>query len=179
MAEDFVTARPYAKALFEVAQQHKNLSHWSNVLQILVLIAADQNVEKFLTDPRINWQQRADLFIDVCGKKIDIEGKNLIHILAQNRRLSMLPTITAIYEEFRAAAEGVIKARVISAITLSATQQQKLQSALKQRLHGKEPALEYEQDESILGGLKIHIKDTVIDASIRGSLNKLKQNLMV
>ena len=99
MESKYVTAHPYAKAIFAVAMAAKALKEWSEFLNVLSLIAQNPNATKLLIDPRVNWQQRADLFIDVCDKKITAEEKNLITLLAQNDRLQLAPDIAEIYEE--------------------------------------------------------------------------------
>ncbi len=177
MAENYIIARSYAKAIFKVALAENKLPQWSGILNNLALIASHPQVRKFLTDPRTSWQQRADLFIDICGKILANTGKNFVRILALNRRLPIMLGIAEFYEELRAACEGIVKATAVSARTLDKKQQKKLQQALQQRLQSK-IALQYEQDKSLLGGIVIRIGDRVIDGSARGKLERLKKCLV-
>ena len=171
-----VIARPYAKAAFAVAMAAKKLQQWSDLLDMLTLIAENSAVINFLKDPRTDWQQNAELFIDTCGKAINKENKNFINILALNGRLQAIPDIAALYEELRNAYENVIKAIVISTEKLTSSQQEKLEQALQTKLQNQ-VVLQYTQDETILGGLIIRIGDRVIDGSIREKLRRLKQIL--
>lgn len=183
MDSGYVTAHPYAKAIFAIAVADETLQQWSRLLSSLALIAKDSYVIDFLIDPRVNWQQRADLFIDICGKKLTDEEHNFVSLLAQNHRLQIMPYIAKIYEKLHTTEAGIVKARVISATKLSANQKEKLQQALQKRLQRvgavREPSvLEYEIDKSILGGLIIWVGDQVIDGSIRNKLNRLEQYLL-
>lgn len=174
MSENSIIARPYAKAIFQIAMAQKHLSKWSEALTFLAAIAQDAAAQQVITDPRISWQQKATLFVNLS--KLNQIGQNLINILAANRRLLVLPEIARSYEELRALETGLINVRVIATAPLTKNQQQKLQAALKQRFQ-KDIAIQCEQDQAILGGLKIHIGDQVIDGSIRGALNKLRTGL--
>jgi F-type H+-transporting ATPase subunit delta len=116
--------------------------------------------------------QVADIFNEVAGDKLDQEGKNLVKLLAENGRLSLLPEIAAMYEIQRAEAEGSIDAEIISAYAVSDAQRSKVSESLKQRL-GREINLSVTIDESLVGGVIIRAGDMVIDGSVRGKLEKL------
>ena len=112
------------------------------------------------------------LLISVCADEIDDQGRNYIKLLAQIRRLVLLPDITALYEYYRAEAEGKIEAEVISAKDITEQQMGNIAQALKKRL-GREVSISARTDSSLLGGAIIRAGDLVIDGSVRGKLNKL------
>jgi len=174
MANDLVVARPYAKAIFAFALADDRLQHWSEILMELAFIAKDSRVQALLSDPRISWHERAALFTDICGKTLDAKGKNLVQVLAMNRRLAILPEIAEFYDELRSKQENIVKAEIKSAMTMDKKQQEKLQKAIEKRLQTKIVA-QYTTDESLLGGITIQIGDRVIDGSVRGQLEKLEK----
>jgi F-type H+-transporting ATPase subunit delta len=133
MAEKSTIARPYAKALFELALEDKKLDAWSQALGMAAAVVADPRVKKLLTSPHLTTEQLADLVIDICGKILDVEGQNFIRVLASNRRLGLLPEIDVIFEKLKAEFENVVDVTVTSAAPLSAEQQQAYASALHQR----------------------------------------------
>lgn len=176
MADNLSVARPYAKAVFNTALEHDKLEQWSKLLNTLVAIATDNRVQQFLTTPSITWQQRADLFTDVC-KELSPNEKNFIKVLALNQRLTVLPDILTLFENLSATRAGVVKAKVITFKPLTEQQKTKLKQALEKRLQSK-VELEEDQDPTILGGLKIYIgNDRVIDGSVRGELDQLTKIL--
>ena len=116
------------------------------------------------------------LVVDVCGKKLDKAGQDMIRVLVDNDRLELLPEIFRQYETYRAEAEKVVKAHVTSAFPVSSKQKSDIISALKKRL-GREVTLECEVDKSLLGGAIIRAGDMVIDGSITGHLDRLTHAL--
>jgi F-type H+-transporting ATPase subunit delta len=176
MASNFSVARPYAKAIFTIALANNKLPHWSQTLMMLAFIAKDSRIEALLSDPRISWHERAALFTDICGKALDAKGKNLVQILAMNRRLIILPEIAEFYEKLFGRQQNIVKAKIKSAMTIDKTQQEKLQKAIEKRLQTKIEA-QYAIDDSLLGGVTIRIGDRVIDGSVRGQLEQLDKSL--
>lgn len=177
MAEITTIARPYAQAVFATAKEQGKLKDWSDMLQLAAAVASHPEVAVAVDSPRLDKAQRGQLIIDICGDKLDAGGKNLLRVLAENGRLSLLPEIAALYEAERAAAESRITAEVISATALSDTQKHAIASALKKRL-GREVALKCQVDETLLGGAVIRAGDMVIDGSVTGKLNKLSAALL-
>jgi F-type H+-transporting ATPase subunit delta len=176
MAENITIARPYAQAIFSLAQEQGDLKGWSDILQFAATVAADPEMVAVIDSPRFDTNQMADLFIDICGDKLNDAGKNMIRVLADNDRLSLLPEVAELYEAERASVEGTIVAEVISASTLNDAQQKNIAEALKKRL-GRDVTLECKIDESLLGGAIIRAGDVVIDGSVVGKLEKLTSAL--
>jgi len=172
MAELTTVARPYAQAVFERAQQTGRLADWSAMLQFAAAVAADGTMREAIEGTRLTRQQLADLFIEIGGDRLDQEGRNLIRLLAENRRLALLPEIAAVYEVLRAEAESTVEAQMISAYPLTEEQKQRIAESLKRRL-GRNVNLTAEVDESLIGGAIIHAGDLVIDGSVRGKLDRL------
>jgi F-type H+-transporting ATPase subunit delta len=176
MAENITIARPYAQAIFSLAQEQGDLKGWSDMLQFAAAVAADPEMVAVIDSPRFDNAQVADLFIEICGDKLNDAGKNMIRVLAENDRLEVLPEVAELYEAERSAVEGTIVAEVISATTLNDAQQKNIAEALKKRL-GRDVTLECKIDESLLGGAIIRAGDVVIDGSVVGKLEKLTSAL--
>jgi F-type H+-transporting ATPase subunit delta len=176
MAEKSTIARPYAQAAFEIAQAGGQLKNWSEMLAVSALIAADPAVDRLVGNTNINREQLAQLFLDVAGERLNAQGKNFIKLLAENRRLNVLPEIAEQYEVLRAEAEKTIRAEMVSAFDVSAEQQQQIVQKLKARL-GRDVTLTVATDASLMGGAIIKAGDLVIDGSVTGKLNKLSVGL--
>ncbi|WP_127478750.1 F0F1 ATP synthase subunit delta [Sulfurivermis fontis] len=177
MAEITTIARPYAQAVFDTAKEQGKLKDWSEMLQLAAAVVSHPEVAAVVDSPSLDKAQRGQLIIDICGDKLDDGGKNLLRVLAENGRLSLLPEIAALYEVERAAAESRITAEVTSATPLSDSQKQAIAAALKKRL-GRDVALECKVDEALLGGAVVRAGDMVIDGSVTGKLNKLSAALL-
>ena len=177
MAEKTTIARPYAEAVFKLAQQQGQLKEWSDRLQLCAAIASNPEMSALIGNPKISNRQMADLFGELCGDRLDERGKNFIATLIENDRLGLLPEIAGLYEQARADAEGVVSAEVVSALPLSDAQQKKIAASLKKRL-GRDVALECSVDESLLGGAVIRAGDLVIDGSARGQVERLSNALL-
>ncbi|MEL0166603.1 MAG: F0F1 ATP synthase subunit delta [Pseudomonadaceae bacterium] len=176
MAELITLARPYAKAAFERAKAQQALAEWAEVLNAAGQVAADEATRQLLTDPGLAEQKKADVILDCTGKSVSEEQRNFLTILADNRRLALLPEIATLFNSFRADLERTIDINVSSAFELSAEQQQKLAEALSRKLD-RNVQIEAAVDKSLIGGLVVRTGDLVIDASVRGKLTKLAESL--
>ncbi len=177
MAEKTTIARPYAQAIFAIAQEQGALAKWSAMLGLTATVVSDPQVVPLIGNPNVTREQIVDLLFGVCGDNLNDTGKNMVRVLADNGRLNVLPEIAALYEVERARAEGTLEAEVISAAELSSAQQQTIAEALKKRL-GREVTLEVTIDASLLGGVIIRAGDLVIDNSAKGKLAKLSHRLL-
>ena len=176
MAEKSTIARPYAQAIFSLAADQKRLSEWSAQLALAAIVVTDANLAALIGNPRIAKEKIGALVIDVCGKKLDKAGQDMVRVLVDNDRLELLPEIFRQYEAYRADAEKVVKAHVTSAFPVSSKQKSDIIAALKKRL-GREVTLECQVDKSLLGGAIIRAGDMVIDGSITGHLDRLTHAL--
>ena len=174
MAELTTLARPYAKAVFAEAQEKNALDAWSDDLAILAAFAADADMAKVLVHPSLTAEQQAQALTDVCGDKLNDAAKNLVAVLAENKRLPLLPEIAVLFEELKAQLQNTVDVVVTSAQELNSDQADKLAQALKAKLNC-DVRLTSEIDESLIGGAIIRAGDLVIDGSITGKLSKLAE----
>lgn len=172
MAELSTVARPYAQAAFDLAREEGALKGWSEMLRYAAVVAADNSMEALLDNPQVSRERAEQLFLDICGERLNPLVQNFVRLLAQNRRLILLPAIASQFEAMRAEAEGSIEAEVVSAFPLTEAQQRQLADGLKKRF-GREVNLVTHVDESLLGGAVVRVGDTVIDGSAAEQLNRL------
>jgi F-type H+-transporting ATPase subunit delta len=175
MVEKVTLARPYARAAFEAAQEHKDFERWSQMLAAAAMTVADERVVKLLSSPRV---QPADLVeLIAAASSADERGRNFLSTLAQNRRLGVLPEVAAIYEELRAEEENITDVYVTSAVQLDEAQRARLSAALKKRLK-REIRLHCAVDASLIGGAIVRAGDFVIDGSLKARLERLATQIM-
>lgn len=176
MSEFETAARPYARALFELASEEKKLQQWQDNLQQAAVIACDPDMLAIFEQPAILASEVAELFLSVsaaAGLDDDADFSNLIKLLAENDRLAVLPTINLQFATLKQEAEGKIEVKVRSARELNAEQQDKIASSMAKRL-GKEVSITTEIDASLIAGAIISAGDLVIDGSASGQMQKLK-----
>lgn len=172
MAEKVTIARPYARAAFEYASASNALGRWSELLATASAVVADGRVARLLTNPRVTPEQLVGLIADIAGAAVDEHGRNFLGMLAQNRRLGVLPEIAASYEVLRAEVENVADVQITSAVALTEAQRERLAAALKKRLQ-REVRLHCEVDATLIGGAVVRSGDLVIDGSLKARLERL------
>ena len=128
--------------------------------------------QHFVGSARVTAAKLNDLMFAICGEKMPATAKNFIKLLVENKRLSVLPEILAIFETLKSEAEKNVDVVVTSAFDLTDAQKQKIAAALKVRM-GREIKLSCETNKDLLGGIVIRAGDKVIDGSARTRLSEL------
>ena len=172
MAEAITIARPYAHAVFAVAQAKNQLKRWSQLLTIFAQCTANPDMKAMIANPKVDNKKVIALIADIAGDLMNDHAQNTLALLATNNRLHILGDIATIYASLLAESEQLIAADVTTAQTLTTDQIDHIADALKKRL-GKEVILQQNVDGSLLGGAIIKAGDLVIDGSVLGKLNRL------
>ena len=172
MADLATIARPYAKAIFNLALEQNTLTEWSKMLAVLSLAASDQIMRNLYTNPRVTNQQLIDILLSVCGNNKNQPLTNFLQTLAEQKRLSTLPEIAKLFETYRAQREKIITVVVSSALPLTKIIQKNLSQALQIRLQCN-INLVYEINPELIGGAVIRAGDLVIDGSVRSKLLRM------
>ena len=178
MSEQSRIARPYAQAIFELAQEADALEQWSAALNDLSELVEHPDLNAVIKDPRITKRQLLSIVLQITGDDIDELTGNLIRLLVQNRRLAYLPFIARQYESLRAEAEGVIEAELETAFPIDEHYEQVVSDALENRF-GQKIRLRCAVNDDLIGGAVIRAGDWVVDGSLRARLNKLATALGV
>jgi len=184
MADNITVARPYAQALFDLANDAGGLGRWSESLTIAGQLLADKALVEYLGNPEFNDEQRLDFLTGLfakAGAKVlageDAHGTNFVKLLLENGRVAVLPEISTHFEALKAKVENSVDATVTSATKLSDKQVDEIATALKARL-GREVRIETKIDENLIGGAVIRAGDVVIDGSLRAKLEGLATALI-
>lgn len=175
MAENVTVARPYAEAAFALAQAGGALAAWQAALARMAAAVADPQMVECIADPRVSPAALTDLFLGVAGELTAAQG-NFAKVLVDNRRLNVLPEISALFDELKNAQEGTREAVVSSAFPLDDAQLANLMADLERKFGGKVKATVKIEPE-LIGGVRIALGDQVIDASVRGKLNAMAASL--
>src|SRR5690606_42139529 len=115
MSQALTLARPYARAAFMIASEAGALADWSQALGFAARIAADPQAALMLGHPALAREQAVGL---LAPEAAPAAFGDFLALLADNRRLALLPEIAGLFAELRAQAERVVKARITSATAL-------------------------------------------------------------
>jgi F-type H+-transporting ATPase subunit delta len=176
MAELLTIARPYAEAVFALAQEQNALPVWAEMLRLASEVGANPQMRLALDNPKLAKDAKESLFISVCGDKLNADGKNFIRVLIEAERIELLPEIRELYTTLKDEADGVARAHIASAFPLEDSQLSALKASLERRF-GKKIETTVSVDPELIGGAKIVVGDMVIDASVRGELQAMANHL--
>jgi F-type H+-transporting ATPase subunit delta len=176
MAETITVARPYTKAAFETALAQGDLGSWSDFLSLAAAAVADSDLAQVLENPELTAAEKAQLVTDVVNGShpVSQQAQNFLNLLAENKRLSLLPDVSSLYETLKANQERSIDVSIVSAFDLGNEQQDKLTQALSAMM-SREINITSTTDESLIGGVVAYAGDLVIDGSVKGKLSKLAE----
>jgi F-type H+-transporting ATPase subunit delta len=178
MAEISTIARPYAAAAFSLGKERNELAKWSEMLGFAAAVANDAQMQAYIQDPKVISSELEAAFLAICGDRLNEHGQNMIKVLVEYGRMSILSAISTAFEALKAEAEGVLDAQIVAAAKPSAAEVKDLVKRLELKF-GKKIEASISVDAELIGGIKIIVGDTVIDASVKGQLQNLAYSLAV
>lgn len=176
MAELSTLARPYAKAVFEIAREGRSFAAWSKQLAALVEAVQQPQIAAVLGHPALTRAALAEVVAKTAGDALDAQGQALVRLLAENGKLTAVPELRAQFEQLRAEHEARVAVEITSAAPVAEAQKAALSQAVAKRLQ-REVEITWSTDESLVAGALIRAGDLVIDGSVRGELERLATQL--
>lgn len=176
MSELTTAARPYAKAVFEIAEATGSLDSWSEQLGLMASIVSADGSASLLDSPKVSATQKVDMFVDFASGNLNEQSVNLLKSLGENNRFALLPDMASLFEELKSESQGEVDGELIAAAAVSQEQENAIVTALEKRL-GRKVKLVTKIDDSLLGGAVIRVGDLVIDGSLQGRFQTMKSNL--
>jgi F-type H+-transporting ATPase subunit delta len=180
MAELATVARPYAEALFRVAQAGQasgnpanSLAAWSDLVSELAQVASHPEVQAFARNPKVSDADVAGAILALVKSPVSAEAKNFLDMLIENGRISLLPEIGVQFHELKNSVEGAADAEISSAFELSEAQVAELIASLEKKFSRKlNPAVKV--DPALIGGVRVVVGDEVLDTSVRAQLEQMR-----
>jgi len=176
MAELATIARPYAEAVFRLANEGKALADWSEKLAFIAAVYQDPQMQAAIGNPKVIANDVERLLLAICGERIDGAARNMIQLLVRNRRLVVLAQIREQFEKLKLEDEGKLDAKISSAFPLDDGQCNQVVNLLSSRFKRKINAA-VTVDPELIGGIKVEVGDKVWDASVRGRLQTMAVTL--
>lgn len=168
------TARPYATAAFEAAKSANQLSMWSLALKQLSLAVQDKKMKSVLKNPKVTQSQLVEL-LNFFNDFKSIE--NFLKLLAEKKRINLLPAISELFENDVAKESGYISLIVTSAFAMSDEQKNNTKEKLSKQLNSK-LEIDFKVDEKLMGGLLVRSGNWVMDGTVKGNLSRLRSVLV-
>ncbi len=169
-------AQSYAQALYELGAEANALDQIENEFSQIVRATAESGLDQFLLHPLIPNAEKMKALDDFYG---DVHG-HLLHLLKLLVERNRTKLLSYVYEEFlalRQLKDRVLVATVFSSFELNTNLQQEIQSRMSQ-LTGLNVKLDARVDASMLGGVRLHIGDKVLDGSLEAQLERLKEQIL-
>ncbi len=177
MAELSTVARPYAEALFAVAQgTGEKLDVWLAAVDDLAGLMAHPQVAEVVADPKLDHEQVLGLLSGMMKTSLPAAGVNFIKLLIENQRLAVLPDVATQFRQLKNRAEGVADCLIETAFPLSEAQIAELLTSLSRKF-GQKLKPEVRLNAELIGGVRATVGDQVLDDSVRARLKDMQTAL--
>ncbi|GLH72914.1 ATP synthase subunit delta [Geothrix limicola] len=174
-----LTARRYAKALLQIGDKQGNVPQLQQELDtVAAAVAANADLSRLVASPLVLPTKKAEVFETIlAAAKVSETLRHFFRVVAEAGRLNLLPDLRRTFADLVDERAGIVEAKVSSAQPLAEAQSKALVASLAART-GKTIRLTWQQDLSLLGGLKVQVGSTILDASLQGQLRQLKTQLL-
>jgi F-type H+-transporting ATPase subunit delta len=174
MAKRDSAPRRYAEAAFQLATRDGSIETWRRELE-QAGAATDGQLMDVLANPALPLDERLEAANRVFAN-LGQSVRNLIFLLVRRHRIEQLPRVVAEFIRLDERRQGIVHANATSAAPLTDLEVKALTARLEQMTGGR-IALETDVDAALLGGLIVRVGDRLIDGSVRGRLERLRNQL--
>ncbi len=175
-----VLAKRYAKALFEIAKEEKNVEVYQKGLRDFCRVLFVQpDLLGLLCNREVSLQKRKAI-VEWVGRRY-LFSQSLLHfffLVLDRERMPIFQDIVRVYEERVNELENVVIAKVTTADLATTKFFLEELSAVLGKITGKKVVCETEEDTTLIAGFQVRIEDTIYDGSVRAQLDSLKETLM-
>ena len=176
MSRPVTAARRYAEAAFQVALAEDRLDAWQQDLAVAADLLARPEVAEVVDSPAVPLDRRLAVTDGLLRSRISPAALRLVDLLVQRGRTGILPRVSEGYTRLLNTHRGVVMATVTSAVPLTDDETAAIRSRVE-AMAGSQVELSTKVDPGLIGGLTIQVKDRLLDASIRGRLERLRDQL--
>ena len=163
-------ARPYAQAIYDHSEG------WEVDLEQLERALEIPAVQQLIDSPKLAYKEKTDVFLSLFEGEIESKTSNFVRVLGESKRISLIPHISKEYKKLLSGTKGSSEVFITSAFELSEEQVDKITESLKGR-YGDSLTVEQVIDKSLIGGFSIKCGDEVTDYSVKGKLEKLRNQI--
>jgi F-type H+-transporting ATPase subunit delta len=177
MARPGTAARRYAEAGFEIASRDDTHEAWRDDLLLAARFLSHPDAARIVESPAVPIAARRALVDRLLEGRVARPVHNLVRLLTDRGRTELLPGIAEQYQRLLNRHRGIIEAVVTTAMPLTPDELQAVRSRIE-TMAGSKIDLSEVVDESLIGGLTVRVGDRLLDASVRGRLERLRDQLI-
>jgi len=172
-----ILGKKYASGLLSIGLADKNYGAYEKILTEVAESFSDENNMRFITSPLISLEQRKDVIAEIAKQyNLPLPINNLLMVLLESGRFKFLPYVAQAYRELVDETSGIVTANILSVAPLEEPILAQLREKLSKKLN-KKVTLINKIDPSLIGGIRTEVGSLVIDGSIRGYLDSLRETL--
>jgi len=175
-------AKPYAQAIFEIAEKNDSLSEWSELLNTASAIMVDNTTQAFISSPSTSKSQKIKLICALLEKatsrELSQQESAFVNLILNNGRTDALGSISSAFDSAVSNANQSKSFQVVSAFELSEAEERAIVNDLTSK-HKTTVTVDAVVDETLKGGVIIKEGDKVIDTSIKAKVDALSVCLSV
>ena len=176
MARPITAARRYAEAAFELGQRDGQVERWRDDLDVASAILGDPQVARVVENPAVPLQERRSLVRKLLEGRVAGSSAKLVDVLVDRGRADLLPRVASEYVRLLQRHQGIVPAVVTSAVPLTEAETNAIRAKVE-AMAGSAIDLRIAVDPAILGGLTVQVGDRLLDDSVRGRLERLRDQL--
>jgi len=168
----------YADALFQLGREKNNFHELVTEFEtVRNVFQTNQQLNLFLMHPGINSAKKKEL-ISVSFKGLQTDVVNTVKLLIDRHRIAIIPSMIDQFIQLVNDAQGMAEATVYSVRELTAREIHELERVFAKRLNKTVIKINNQVDSSIIGGIKIHVGNTIYDGSVSGKLKRIERNII-
>ena len=175
---DTTIARNYAETLLVLAGRAEDLRGWGKIMtDVSSAIEQNPTLRLFLESPKVSGTQKSEVIGKAFSDRMPRLMLRFLQTLIAHRRQMLIPEIAQEYLNLVDEAEGRIHARVTVAKETDDAERDAIAQHLS-RMFGKQVVPHLSVDPSIMGGVVVHVGDTVLDGSVKKRLASLRRKML-
>ena len=169
----------YSKALYELADESKSLSHIEEqASSIINLISKSEDFEQLIKDPTIKIEEQSKIINEISNKfNFNELFKKFLNFIISKRRLFYIDKILKEFLTLCSKMRGEISAKLVAAKELNEFEIKKIKDELT-KTFGSNIKLSYKHDKSLIGGLIVQIGSLMIDTSVKNKLQQIENKMI-
>jgi F-type H+-transporting ATPase subunit delta len=168
----------YAEALFEAAREREELEEvLDDLREFVTVLRENEELRLFFYGGQVPERQKRKA-IEGLTEGMTTSTTNFLKVLSDNGREEILEDVLRQYEELVKEHLGRIEVEVTTAVELSEDSERRLKERLGKVLEGREVTLETRVDPDLLGGAVFRFGGRMMDGSIRGRLESLREGML-
>ena len=175
---DESVSRRYAAAVFNQSKAAGTLKETAADLAVVSdMLVANKALAGMIAHPLVTLSRKKTVLSAAFSDKVSVATMGFLNLLADKRRMGLLGDAKREFDELLRAHSNIVAATATTAVPLSAAQLVALEQALELRT-GKDIELTASVDPSLMGGILVRIGDTVLDGTVKGKLDRLREQLL-